>query len=833
MRIRLTVPKEHVDEDTLGKALEASTAVAQRQVASGSVPPLQDAIDAGQVKWTPEPKDQGFEGFDLPEDVMARGWGDCDDLAAWWAAELRESGDDPDAAPIVYQSKPSRWHAVVQRGDGSIDDPSRWAGMGKPGGPLPVTDAKAEGLHVGFRKTLSGATRARLDTPLVSGPSTVHVPAGTWVYSDAGMQNFMMTAPVAVDVSVVGDDATDSDETAWLIANNKPLPPPGEHSSDYQWYLMNKGSKPKATASVSVTAPTPPSFSASVSTSSGGKKSGKKTGAATDMGTAAGSLALPIGTFGITSQAYVAKNDVTVTGCAVLNGDDDEPGFWRPGTGLAIERAGREPYEALYRASKGAIGLLAFWGAPDYVVLRLKAITHMLSGGEEEDFEAITGCGYDDCGDFVGALAERIGASGHTVGAVSAKMSVNPSDVANIAATVVDPLGLRNLIPGLASGFFGGGGGGNANVSVTPPSVSVRAGGRACPPCPPAQSTDGDEDELFPSGGYSYSTKPFSYGEKYGYGAQGDSERDDEVVGMKKHHDQNGFRTDDVRNDDDDAPLPGYDFDEQSGLLVPVVGGPLRVIVRPVGDKRGRARDEATARQGHKVMRRQAGDFEVVIIHASDDDDDVVGRAAAKKTSSRGGSSRGGSSSGGRGGSSSSSRQAPSQDSSQEYDDGFGGYGPSQQPDYSSYMSAYQGGAPPGYGASPFPPSSMAYGPPAPLGTSPYGGAMVYDPASGLAMPYFPGDSGDPNDPNDPNSLYSRQHALYGGAVPDQWGGMAVPTAYGMAMQQQAGYMQPGQQSPGEGQQNIAAQQAANAAAMYPGVYGCDGESWDSEDEYG
>jgi len=60
---------------------------------------------------------------------------------------------------------------------------------------------------------------------------------------------------------------------------------------------------------------------------------------------------------------------------------------------------------------------------------------------------------------------------------------------------------------------------------------------------------------------------------------------------------------------------------------------------------------------------------------------------------------------------------------------------------------------------------------------------------------------------------------------------MAVPTAYGMAMQQYG--MQPGQATPGEGQQNIAAQQAANAAAMYPGVYGDDEVNWDSEDEYG
>ena len=104
MRIRITVPRKHITESTLGAALEASTQVAQKQVEDGNVPPIEDAINNGQVKWKPEPADQGFEGFDLPEDVMKRGWGDCDDLAAWRAGELRATGEDPDAKATVYQS---------------------------------------------------------------------------------------------------------------------------------------------------------------------------------------------------------------------------------------------------------------------------------------------------------------------------------------------------------------------------------------------------------------------------------------------------------------------------------------------------------------------------------------------------------------------------------------------------------------------------------------------------------------------------------------------------------------------------------------------------------
>ena len=312
MRIRLTVPKEHVDDDTLGLALQASTAVAQRQVRGGEVPPLTDAIDQGLVTWKPEPADQSFEGFDLPKDVLARGWGDCDDLACWHAADLRESGEDTDALPIVYQSGPNRWHAVVQRGDGSIDDPSQWAGMGRPGGPLPITKPlQSQGPTssvVGFKRLPSGATKARWDVPL-----------------------------------------------------------------------------------------------------------------------------------------YIAPGGDVV--------------------GVAIERAGDDFLDALSRLSNGALSVLALWGAPEDVLVRMHAIAHLLTGGSEEDFYELSGCDYGDCGDFVGALAQRVGAM---------HVNVNPNDVANIAATVFDPLGIRNMIAPLAQSFVSSYAQGLAQKTPTSATVTVR-----------------------------------------------------------------------------------------------------------------------------------------------------------------------------------------------------------------------------------------------------------------------------------------------------------------------------------------------------------------------
>jgi len=146
MRIRLAVPDELDDQDrkaALDAALESVVRSNTPMIRSGKVPPAAAAIRSGKVEWRPEPP--GDEHFDLPSTMLRRGWGDCDDLAPWHAASLRASGADPGARAIVRKSGPQRWHAIVQRSDGSIEDPSRHAGMGTnghqvsgPGGALVV-----------------------------------------------------------------------------------------------------------------------------------------------------------------------------------------------------------------------------------------------------------------------------------------------------------------------------------------------------------------------------------------------------------------------------------------------------------------------------------------------------------------------------------------------------------------------------------------------------------------------------------------------------------------------------------------------------------------------
>ena len=63
--------------------------------------------------------------------IIHRGWGDCDDLAPWRCAELREAGEK---AKIRIQWKTTKagklFHIVVRRADGTVEDPSAVLGMG-------------------------------------------------------------------------------------------------------------------------------------------------------------------------------------------------------------------------------------------------------------------------------------------------------------------------------------------------------------------------------------------------------------------------------------------------------------------------------------------------------------------------------------------------------------------------------------------------------------------------------------------------------------------------------------------------------------------------------
>lgn len=130
MRINVAIPEKNVKKPVLDAALEAVTRLNEDMIRNGQSPTADQLIAQG-AKWKPEPP--GQEHFDHGAIIGRRGHGDCDDWAPLKAAQLRVTGEDPEAFAEVVKSGPKRWHAIVRRGDGSRDDPSLDAGMPGPG----------------------------------------------------------------------------------------------------------------------------------------------------------------------------------------------------------------------------------------------------------------------------------------------------------------------------------------------------------------------------------------------------------------------------------------------------------------------------------------------------------------------------------------------------------------------------------------------------------------------------------------------------------------------------------------------------------------------------
>jgi hypothetical protein len=92
-------------------------------------------------------KTQPHRNWRNVHDIAIEGWADCEGLAAYRSAELRVSGEDPKARVAIYETAPQMYHAVVARGDDSIEDPSRLLGMkGRPVMPRNMQEVNTWGL---------------------------------------------------------------------------------------------------------------------------------------------------------------------------------------------------------------------------------------------------------------------------------------------------------------------------------------------------------------------------------------------------------------------------------------------------------------------------------------------------------------------------------------------------------------------------------------------------------------------------------------------------------------------------------------------------------------
>jgi hypothetical protein len=120
VRVSLDIPG---NAGTLAGALEGLVKVNEHLIRVARLPGLY----ASGVRYKREPP--GREVWQNAVQLVHAGIGDCEDLAAYRAADLRVH-EGEQAHAIAYRSGSGKWHAVVRRGNGRIEDPSRRLGMG-------------------------------------------------------------------------------------------------------------------------------------------------------------------------------------------------------------------------------------------------------------------------------------------------------------------------------------------------------------------------------------------------------------------------------------------------------------------------------------------------------------------------------------------------------------------------------------------------------------------------------------------------------------------------------------------------------------------------------
>ena len=109
--------------ELLSAALKGLVAVDRVQMRRRDFPALYES----GVRYRREPR--GSEIWQTAEDMLKTGIADCEDIASYRAAELQLRGEL--ATAHVIKSAPHRYHAVVLRGDGTIEYPSLLLGMKK------------------------------------------------------------------------------------------------------------------------------------------------------------------------------------------------------------------------------------------------------------------------------------------------------------------------------------------------------------------------------------------------------------------------------------------------------------------------------------------------------------------------------------------------------------------------------------------------------------------------------------------------------------------------------------------------------------------------------
>ena len=121
LRVTMRVPR---DAQALEHALEGLVALNTYLIGTYKLPHLMEAADEGRgIEYRREKTEQWRNALE----VLESGWGDCEDLAAYLAAQYRLEGEF--ARVVLKQTGPNTLHAQVLRENGEIEDPSVWLGM--------------------------------------------------------------------------------------------------------------------------------------------------------------------------------------------------------------------------------------------------------------------------------------------------------------------------------------------------------------------------------------------------------------------------------------------------------------------------------------------------------------------------------------------------------------------------------------------------------------------------------------------------------------------------------------------------------------------------------
>lgn len=135
------MPTPTLDRLTLGESaelLEGIVRMNQLQI-RGGVPGIVAALlpHVGGERRIRYIRHDPLERWQTIRGIWRRGGGDCEDLAAAVAAELREVAPGRlRADAVIYRVRPGLAHVIVRTQDrlGRVEylDPSRWGGMGEP-----------------------------------------------------------------------------------------------------------------------------------------------------------------------------------------------------------------------------------------------------------------------------------------------------------------------------------------------------------------------------------------------------------------------------------------------------------------------------------------------------------------------------------------------------------------------------------------------------------------------------------------------------------------------------------------------------------------------------